>query len=217
MGREHESGAAVTRPGVLGRGDSARTPGFTAEASVYRSRGDYQALRDARPLGRRSPRERRHLTDYDPGWPVLFEEEQRRIRAVLGERVGGVEHVGSSSVPGLAGRSEIDVLVGARSAQDIAECARLLMGLGYKTAERSESSSEPWYLMTREGPVPFELLLVEYQSPLWRRHLSLRELLRNDPKKAATYVRLKSEWAARYRTDTDDYKEAKRRFWSSIG
>lgn len=216
MGREHESGATVTRPGALG-GDSPRTPGFTAEASVYRSRGDYQAIRGGRPPGSRARRERRHLTGYDPRWPVLFEEERRRMRAVLGNRVRGIEHVGSSAVPGLAGRSEIDVLVGVKSGDDLAECARLLTGLGYKTVDRSESPSEPWYLMTRKGSVPFELLVVGHDSPLWQRHLSLRQLLRNNPKRAASYVRLKSEWAARYGTDTENYKEAKRRFWSSVG
>src|SRR5213080_3963093 len=51
------------------------------------------------------------LTDYDPEWPKLFEREAERIRGVLGERVLVLEHVGSTSVPGLCAKPIIDILL----------------------------------------------------------------------------------------------------------
>jgi hypothetical protein len=45
------------------------------------------------------------LADYDPQWPPLYEREAARISSVLGEQVLLVEHIGSTSVPGLAGES----------------------------------------------------------------------------------------------------------------
>src|SRR5262245_65803370 len=51
------------------------------------------------------------VVDYDPVWPVLFEEEARRIRAALGDRVLRIEHVGSTSVPGLAAKPIIDIVL----------------------------------------------------------------------------------------------------------
>ncbi len=51
------------------------------------------------------------IVDYDPVWPVLFKEEARRIRAALSDRVLRIEHVGSTSVPGLAAKPIIDIVL----------------------------------------------------------------------------------------------------------
>lgn len=51
------------------------------------------------------------VVDYDPEWPRLYRREAERIRAVLGERVVRLEHIGSTSVPGLAAKPIIDVLL----------------------------------------------------------------------------------------------------------
>jgi GrpB-like predicted nucleotidyltransferase (UPF0157 family) len=51
------------------------------------------------------------LVDYDPEWPVLFQREADRIRAALGDLVLRIEHVGSTSVPGLAAKPIIDIVL----------------------------------------------------------------------------------------------------------
>ncbi len=62
-----------------------------------------------------------HIADYDHEWPRLFEREAERIRAALGDRVLLLEHVGSTSVPGLAAKPKIDMLlVVADSADELA-------------------------------------------------------------------------------------------------
>jgi GrpB-like predicted nucleotidyltransferase (UPF0157 family) len=60
-----------------------------------------------------------HLAEYDPGWPRLFEREAARIREALGVKALRIEHVGSTSVPGLAAKPVIDIdLVVADSADE---------------------------------------------------------------------------------------------------
>jgi GrpB-like predicted nucleotidyltransferase (UPF0157 family) len=49
------------------------------------------------------------IRDYDPEWPRLYEREEARIRAILGDRVIRIEHVGSTSVPGLPAKPIIDI------------------------------------------------------------------------------------------------------------
>ncbi len=49
------------------------------------------------------------IRDYDPEWPRLYEREETRIRAILGDRVIRIEHVGSTSVPGLPAKPIIDI------------------------------------------------------------------------------------------------------------
>lgn len=51
------------------------------------------------------------LADYDPEWPLQFEREAERIRTALGEAALQVEHVGSTSVPGLAAKPVIDTVL----------------------------------------------------------------------------------------------------------
>jgi GrpB-like predicted nucleotidyltransferase (UPF0157 family) len=155
------------------------------------------------------------LVGYDRRWAAAFQGERRMIAAVLGSRAAAIEHVGSSSVAGLAGRSEIDILVGVRRAARIEQCARLMNRIGYVTS--TESSRDGWCLMTKAGPIPIEALLVEHLSPLWNRHLFFRDYLRADPRKASEYERLKSQWAARYGVGTEGYKKAKQQYWIAIG
>lgn len=62
-----------------------------------------------------------YLADYDDEWPRLFEREAERVRTALGDRVLLLEHVGSTSVPGLAAKPKIDMLlVVADSADELA-------------------------------------------------------------------------------------------------
>src|SRR5690606_21580020 len=58
------------------------------------------------------------VADYDPEWPRLFEREAERIRGALGGRALMVEHVGSTSVPGLAAKPVIDVLLAVADSAD---------------------------------------------------------------------------------------------------
>ena len=74
---------------------------------------------------------RRRLHRYDARWSDLFTAEQRQIAAALASTAVAIEHVGSSAIPGLAGRREIDILVGVRPGADIDAAVQRLSGLGY--------------------------------------------------------------------------------------
>ena len=66
------------------------------------------------------------IADYDPRWPELFTREADKIQSVLGSRALRIEHAGSTSVPGLAAKPIIDVLlVAANSAHEDAYAAAL--------------------------------------------------------------------------------------------
>ena len=51
------------------------------------------------------------ICDYDPQWPALFEAERLRIQEKLGHLVREIHHVGSTAVPGMKGKPEIDLLI----------------------------------------------------------------------------------------------------------
>jgi GrpB-like predicted nucleotidyltransferase (UPF0157 family) len=51
------------------------------------------------------------IADYDPSWPQRFRREEAKIRTALGETAVAVEHIGSTSVPGLAAKPIVDILL----------------------------------------------------------------------------------------------------------
>src|SRR6185312_5193462 len=71
------------------------------------------------------------IVDYDPGWPRLFEREAARIQSVLGHRITAIEHVGSTSVPGLAAKPRIDILLVVANSADEAAYVTALESAGY--------------------------------------------------------------------------------------
>src|SRR5690349_21881543 len=71
------------------------------------------------------------LADYDPGWPVLFAREAARIRAALGDRAVQIEHAGSTSVPGLAAKPIIDILLAVPDSSDEHASVPALEAAGY--------------------------------------------------------------------------------------
>jgi GrpB-like predicted nucleotidyltransferase (UPF0157 family) len=72
------------------------------------------------------------VVPYDPSWPGRFEEERKGLEAAIGEWVvGGIHHVGSTAVPGLAAKPIIDILVGVQDLTSSRACFDSLARLGY--------------------------------------------------------------------------------------
>ena len=76
------------------------------------------------------------LADYDPSWPDLFEREAARIRGVLGDQVVQLEHVGSTSVPGLPAKPISDILIVVPDSADEAAYVAPLEAAGYRITIR---------------------------------------------------------------------------------
>ena len=71
------------------------------------------------------------IVDYDPEWPRLFEREAGRIQAALGDRVLLIKHVGSTSVPGLAAKPRIDIVLVVANSADESSYVPSLEAVGY--------------------------------------------------------------------------------------
>lgn len=84
------------------------------------------------------------LVNYDPAWPQLFAHEADRIRAVLGEAALQVEHVGSTSVPGLIAKPIIDMLLVVPDSAHEPSDVPALKGAGYVLRVRERPSSGSW-------------------------------------------------------------------------
>ncbi len=149
------------------------------------------------------------VVDADPAWPLVFAEERRRLADVLPGAVA-IEHIGSTSVPGLASKATIDILVVVGSA-DLAAAVPVLQALGYLyvPASFTDDPDHAFLHRLREGKRTHHLHLVSAGSPLPDRYLLFREYLRAHPDAAARYAAVKRELAARHPIDRDRYVEEK--------
>lgn len=158
------------------------------------------------------------IVNYDPQWPVLYEEEKGRILDVIGRRIAAIEHIGSTAVPELAAKPIIDIMIAVRRLADADECIEPLQDIGYEYVREFEVEM-PERRFFRKGPPEertYHIHMIELTSEFWERHLLFRDYLRTHPEVAQQYYQLKKELAARYGSDREAYAEAKTPFIESI-
>lgn len=147
------------------------------------------------------------LAEYDPRWPGLYEREAERIRSVLGDRVLLLEHVGSTSVPGLAAKPIIDILLVVADPAEEDAYVPDLERAGYRLWIREPDWHQHRLL---KGPdTDINLHVHPPGSPEIERHLRFRDHLRSDAADRELYERTKRELAARRWTYVQQYADAK--------
>lgn len=148
-----------------------------------------------------------YLAEYDPEWPQLFEREAERIRAALGERVRLLEHAGSTSVPGLAAKPRIDIVLAVADTTDEPAYIPALEAAGYVLRIREPD----WYEHRMFNAPDRELNLHVFSAgcPEIDRMLLFRNWLRSHPEDRDLYERTKRELARREWKYTQNYADAK--------
>lgn len=147
------------------------------------------------------------LADYDPEWPRLYEREAARVRAVLGERVLMLEHVGSTSVPGLAAKPRIDMLLVVANTADEPAYAPDLQAAGYVLQVREPD----WYehRMFKGPDTDINLHVFSAGCPESERMLLFRDWLRSHADDRQLYERTKRELARQSWKYVQNYADAK--------
>lgn len=147
------------------------------------------------------------LVEYDDRWPLLFRAQERRIRSALGDVAIAVHHAGSTSVPGLAAKPVIDVVLEVPDAADETPYAPGLEAAGYLFALREPEWLEHRLFKDRDPRV--NLHVFGAGCPEVARMLAFRDRLRTDRADRLLYERTKRELAARAWTRVQDYADAK--------
>ncbi len=160
------------------------------------------------------------IVNYDPRWPLLFNEEAKRLRAILDPSlIVGLEHFGSTAISGLSAKPIIDILIAVRSlAAAQATFVETLRNLDYVYWADNPKKDRMFFV---KGMPPFgskrshHVHVTEPDGEMWRR-LAFRDYLRAHPEEAETYERLKRRLAAEPQTDRDAYTNAKSAYVESV-
>ncbi len=147
------------------------------------------------------------LAEYDPAWPELFRRENGRIRSVLGDRVLLLEHVGSTSVPGLAAKPLIDMTMAVADSADEDAYVPDLEAAGYRLTIREPDWNEHRLL---KGPdINVNLHVFSQGCAEIGRMLAFRDWLRTHDEDRELYERSKRELAAQEWKYVQNYADAK--------
>jgi len=158
-----------------------------------------------------SPRKPLVVSEYDPRWPVRFEEIERRVAPAVAELGAAVEHVGSTAVPMLAAKPIVDVDVVVRASPDVPDAVERLRSLGYVYQGDKGIRGREAFLWP-PGTEPHHLYVVVAGSAPHADHVDFRDYLRRHPDVADEYATLKRSLAARHAEDSLGYTEAKSDF-----
>ena len=148
------------------------------------------------------------VVDYDPSWPEVFERLRAHIWPALSDVALTVEHVGSTSVPGLAAKPIIDMTIVVPTESEIPVAIGRLATLGYVHrgnlgVEGREAFHSP------DGLPKHHLYLCPHNSLGLRNHLAVRDYLRSHPETACEYGQLKKRLARDFPHDIDSYIDGK--------
>lgn len=158
------------------------------------------------------------ITPADPAWAVRYRIEAQLLRVILSELDPGVEHIGSTAVPGLAAKPVIDLLIGVPGLERFVPYAHRLAAYGYEYDPDQERvvPDRRFFKRVVAGVRTHHLHVVERNGPLWQRYLGFRDALRADPALALRYAQLKLTLAARHPEDREAYTAGKTSFVESV-
>jgi GrpB-like predicted nucleotidyltransferase (UPF0157 family) len=134
------------------------------------------------------------ITEPDPAWPLTYDQLASQIRDALGWRVLQLDHVGSTSVPGLAAKPiiDIDLIVADPGREQL--YVPTLEAIGFQLTIR-----EPWWYghrMLRAAEPSCNLHVFGFDSPEPIRHRILRDWLRGNPQDRDRYAAAKRDAAS---------------------
>ena len=154
------------------------------------------------------------VVDYDRAWPARFEQLREEYeRALAGVPIRGIEHVGSTSVPGLAAKPVIDIDIVVATAQ-VPRAIEAMERVGFRS-HGEQGIPDRWALQAPSDLPRTNTYVVVEDSLAVRNHLAVRDQLRHDVVLRDEYAALKRAIAASAQ-DIDEYVERKSSFLSAV-
>lgn len=159
------------------------------------------------------------VSDYDPRWPETYKDESHKIKELLGDKILSIEHIGSTSIPGLASKPIIDMVVVVPSWKKVNDLITSLKDLGYpqEVGVTEESEAGERYLLRKGDPIQFHLSIAyDDRGSFLERQILFRDYLREHDEERNQYAQLKKELLTEKTLSEDEYVNGKTDFVMSI-
>ncbi|MFC7204386.1 GrpB family protein [Haloferax namakaokahaiae] len=156
------------------------------------------------------------LVSYDPRWRDAYDREVARLDPRIDEYVLGFEHVGSTSIPGLAAKPILDILALVSDLGETDALARELEELGYEERPNDEVPDRRFFARGPESRRTHYLSVTERGSECHRDQVAFRDALRADSDRRDEYESLKRALESSHRENRSAYTSAKSSFVQSV-
>ncbi len=147
------------------------------------------------------------VVDYNANWSSQYEQEKQQILLALGDTVTNIQHTGSTSVPGLAAKPVIDMLLGLKQIPPLSMQVSSLEAIGY--SYHGELGIPGRHYFRKGMPRTHQIHAVLTDGEFWERHILFRDFLRNNPLAAQRYAALKRKLAQEFAGDRTSYTNNK--------
>jgi len=154
------------------------------------------------------------VSEYDDSWVSLFEKEKELILKQLTEGAVSVEHIGSTSVPGLCAKPIIDILIGIEHWSDAQRYVQAMERCGYVFMGEYGIPFRNFFV--KGNPRTHHVHMVEKNGTFRLDHLWFRNYLRCHAEEKENYAELKRRLAEKYPEDRDRYLQSKADFIQGI-
>ena len=154
------------------------------------------------------------LTPYKQEWVRLFQEEKSRLFAALVEDILDIQHVGSTSIPGMIAKPIIDIAIAVKNFEEASVCIKPIEQLGYEY--KGEFGIPRRHYFVKGNPRTHHIHMNDISSSDWKDQITFRNYLIRHPEIAKEYAELKLKSAQRYPTDRQAYTDSKTSFVNHV-
>jgi GrpB-like predicted nucleotidyltransferase (UPF0157 family) len=150
------------------------------------------------------------LTPYTAEWERLFEEEKTLLQAAVGRYVLDIQHVGSTSIPGMVAKPILDIGIAVGNFEEAAVCVEPIEKLGYEY--RGEHGIPRRHFFVKGDSTTHHVHMNEVHSLDWENQVLFRDYLIQHPGTAQAYAELKLQLCQRFPADRQAYLDEKSPF-----
>lgn len=146
---------------------------------------------------------------YSLEWKKKFEIEAKKLRPIFSDKAISIEHIGSTAVPGLAGKPTIDILITVEKIEIADELSEKIETIGYKALGDYIKKGSRLFVKEEDNERLINLHVFEAIHPHVSDMIDLREYFRSHPEKVEEYSRLKFDLVKKYPNDYGLYRKYK--------
>jgi len=154
------------------------------------------------------------LVPYTVEWKRLFEEEKALLKSAIGQYVLDIQHVGSTSIPGMIAKPILDIGIAVRNFEEASVCIPPIEQLGYEY--KGEFGIPRRHYFVKGNPRTHHIHMNEIDSRDWENQVLFRDYLVQWPNLAEDYITLKARLAQQFPTDREAYLDGKASFIEMI-
>lgn len=156
------------------------------------------------------------LVPYNPQWAKDYLEEEAILKTIFGDALVDIQHVGSTSIPGMNAKPLIDIAVALPSLDIVDSFIPALVDAGYEHMPERITADRAFFPKGPREQRTHHLSIIAADTPEWKNHIGFRDYLRSHPETVAEYNELKAQLAKKFADDRYAYTAAKSDFILSI-